>query len=77
MNKGSRFKAFTNREDAEKFARGSCDYFPSPSKTSLPLSPVKTAPLFSNGGLKAHLYSSSYLALLSDLLLGILHPLSW
>lgn len=52
MNKGSRFKAFTNREDAEKFARGSCDYFPSPSKTSLPLSPVKTAPLFNNGGLK-------------------------
>ncbi|XFG09085.1 PREDICTED: ankyrin repeat and LEM domain-containing protein 2 [Capra hircus] len=51
MNKGSRFKAFTNREDAEKFARGSCDYFPSPSKTSLPLSPVKTAPLFSNDGL--------------------------
>lgn len=51
MNKGSRFKAFTNREDAEKFARGSCDYFPSPSKTSLPLSPVKTAPVFSNDGL--------------------------
>ncbi|XP_012512717.1 PREDICTED: ankyrin repeat and LEM domain-containing protein 2 isoform X2 [Propithecus coquereli] len=48
MIKGSRFKAFSTREDAEKFARGVCDYFPSPSKTSLPLSPVKTAPLFSN-----------------------------
>uniref|UniRef100_A0A2I2YSH9 Ankyrin repeat and LEM domain-containing protein 2 n=1 Tax=Gorilla gorilla gorilla TaxID=9595 RepID=A0A2I2YSH9_GORGO len=52
MIKGSRFKAFSTREDAEKFARGICDYFPSPSKTSLPLSPVKTAPPFSNDGLK-------------------------
>ncbi|KAM5200582.1 ankyrin repeat and LEM domain-containing protein 2 isoform 1-T1 [Hipposideros larvatus] len=51
MIKGSRFKAFSSREDAEKFARGICDYFPSPSKTSLPLSPVKAAPLFSNDGL--------------------------
>ncbi|XP_020929598.1 ankyrin repeat and LEM domain-containing protein 2 isoform X2 [Sus scrofa] len=51
MIKGSRFKAFTSREDAEKFARGICDYFPSPSKTSLPLSPVKMTPLFSNDGL--------------------------
>ncbi|XP_062941204.1 ankyrin repeat and LEM domain-containing protein 2 isoform X2 [Cynocephalus volans] len=51
MIKGSRFKAFSTREDAEKFARGICDYFPSPSKTSLPLSPVKIAPLFSNDGL--------------------------
>ncbi|XP_027588937.2 ankyrin repeat and LEM domain-containing protein 2 isoform X1 [Pipra filicauda] len=41
MIKGSRFKAFTNREDAEKFAKGICDYFPSPSKSSLCLSPVK------------------------------------
>uniref|UniRef100_H0WUM8 Ankyrin repeat and LEM domain-containing protein 2 n=1 Tax=Otolemur garnettii TaxID=30611 RepID=H0WUM8_OTOGA len=52
MIKGSRFKAFSTREDAEKFARGICDYFPSPSKTSLPPSPVRTAPVFSNGGLK-------------------------
>uniref|UniRef100_A0A2K5DWE7 Ankyrin repeat and LEM domain-containing protein 2 n=1 Tax=Aotus nancymaae TaxID=37293 RepID=A0A2K5DWE7_AOTNA len=52
MIKGSRFKAFSTREDAEKFARGICDYFPSPSKTSLPLSPVKIAPLFSNDGSK-------------------------
>nr|XP_011754631.1 ankyrin repeat and LEM domain-containing protein 2 isoform X1 [Macaca nemestrina] len=52
MIKGSRFKAFSTREDAEKFARGICDYFPSPSRTSLPLSPVKTAPLFSSDGVK-------------------------
>ncbi|ELW66965.1 Ankyrin repeat and LEM domain-containing protein 2 [Tupaia chinensis] len=52
MIKGSRFKAFSTREDAEKFARGICDYFPSPSKTSTPLSPVKMTPFFSNGGLK-------------------------
>ncbi|NXY48606.1 ANKL2 protein, partial [Ceuthmochares aereus] len=41
MIKGSRFKAFTNREDAEKFAKGICDYFPSPTKSALCLSPVK------------------------------------
>ncbi|KFO72324.1 Ankyrin repeat and LEM domain-containing protein 2, partial [Cuculus canorus] len=41
MIKGSRFKAFSNREDAEKFAKGICDYFPSPSKSTLCLSPVK------------------------------------
>ncbi|NWX97084.1 ANKL2 protein, partial [Nothoprocta ornata] len=41
MIKGSRFKAFSNREDAEKFAKGICDYFPSPSKSSSCLSPVK------------------------------------
>ncbi|XP_077015623.1 ankyrin repeat and LEM domain-containing protein 2 isoform X2 [Tamandua tetradactyla] len=58
MNKGSRFKAFSSREDAEKFARGNSDYFPSPSKISLPLSPVKIAPIFSNGGVKDGLYSS-------------------
>ncbi|XP_005733641.1 ankyrin repeat and LEM domain-containing protein 2 isoform X1 [Pundamilia nyererei] len=38
--KGARFKAFSNREDAEKFAKGICDYFPSPSK-SVCVSPVK------------------------------------
>ncbi|NXK85818.1 ANKL2 protein, partial [Formicarius rufipectus] len=48
MIKGSRFKAFTNREDAEKFAKGICDYFPSPSKSSLCLSPVKMG-LFNRG----------------------------
>ncbi|XP_053557869.1 ankyrin repeat and LEM domain-containing protein 2 isoform X2 [Bombina bombina] len=44
MLKGSRFKAFPSREDAEKFARGICDYCPSPSKTSLTMSPVKLSP---------------------------------
>lgn len=47
MIKGSRFKAFSNREDAEKFAKGICDYFPSPSKSSL--SPVKIGPLLNKG----------------------------
>lgn len=57
MIKGSRFKAFSSREDAEKFARGICEYFPSPSKTSCLLSPVKTASLSSNGRLKGKLCS--------------------
>ncbi|XP_067395919.1 ankyrin repeat and LEM domain-containing protein 2 isoform X2 [Emydura macquarii macquarii] len=51
MIKGSRFKAFSNREDAEKFAKGICDYFPSPSKSTLSLSPVKIGPLFNRDGL--------------------------
>uniref|UniRef100_A0A8C2M9G8 Ankyrin repeat and LEM domain-containing protein 2 n=1 Tax=Cricetulus griseus TaxID=10029 RepID=A0A8C2M9G8_CRIGR len=51
--KGSRFKAFPTREDAEKFARGMCDYFPSPNKTMSSLSPVKAVPLFGSDGLKA------------------------
>ena len=34
MMKGARFKAFPSREDAEKFAKGMCDYFPSPSKST-------------------------------------------
>ncbi|KAK9522372.1 hypothetical protein VZT92_018841 [Zoarces viviparus] len=37
--KGARFKAFPNREDAEKFAKG--DYFPSPNKSTPCVSPVK------------------------------------
>ncbi|KAG8597350.1 hypothetical protein GDO81_002260 [Engystomops pustulosus] len=41
--KGSRFKAFQSRDDAEKFARGICDYYPSPSKSAMSLSPVKVA----------------------------------
>lgn len=49
MIKGSRFKAFSNREDAEKFAKGICDYFPSPNKPSLSLSPVKVCSAFSRG----------------------------
>ncbi|XP_054630876.1 ankyrin repeat and LEM domain-containing protein 2 [Dunckerocampus dactyliophorus] len=39
--KGARFKAFSNREDAETFAKGMCDYFPSPSKSATCVSPVK------------------------------------
>ncbi|XP_068559992.1 ankyrin repeat and LEM domain-containing protein 2 [Cebidichthys violaceus] len=39
--KGARFKAFPNREDAEKFAKGVCDYFPSPNKSTPCVSPVK------------------------------------
>ncbi|XP_028633228.1 ankyrin repeat and LEM domain-containing protein 2 isoform X2 [Grammomys surdaster] len=50
--KGSRFKAFPTREDAEKFARGICDYLPSPSKTMSLLSPVKAVPLCGSEGLK-------------------------
>ncbi|XP_070689474.1 ankyrin repeat and LEM domain-containing protein 2 [Pempheris klunzingeri] len=41
MIKGSRFKAFPHREDAEKFAKGICDYFPSPNKSTPCVSPVK------------------------------------
>lgn len=63
MIKGSRFKAFSSREDAEKFARGICCYFPSPSKTSSQLSPVKIASLSSNGGVKGKLCSSSQLGI--------------
>ncbi|MEE6504371.1 hypothetical protein FKM82_005164 [Ascaphus truei] len=44
MMKGSRFKAFPSREDAEKFARGICDYYPSPTKSSVSPSPVKLGP---------------------------------
>uniref|UniRef100_A0A8C5PA20 Ankyrin repeat and LEM domain-containing protein 2 n=1 Tax=Leptobrachium leishanense TaxID=445787 RepID=A0A8C5PA20_9ANUR len=43
--KGSRFKAFPSRDDAEKFARGICDYYPSPGKMSAPSSPVQHLPL--------------------------------
>ncbi|XP_072809155.1 ankyrin repeat and LEM domain-containing protein 2 [Vicugna pacos] len=58
MMKGSRFKAFTSREDAEKFARGVCDCSPSPRKASLPPPPVRTVPLLSDGGLRDGLYLS-------------------
>ncbi|XP_038618329.1 ankyrin repeat and LEM domain-containing protein 2 [Tachyglossus aculeatus] len=51
MIKGSRFKAFSSREAAEKFAKGICDYFPSPSKTPLSPSPVKVGSFFSRDGL--------------------------
>ncbi|KAF7687738.1 ankyrin repeat and LEM domain-containing protein 2 [Silurus meridionalis] len=50
MMKGARFKAFSSREDAEKFAKGLCDYFPSPSKCAPCVSPVKTALVFGKDG---------------------------
>ncbi|XP_053530569.1 ankyrin repeat and LEM domain-containing protein 2 isoform X3 [Ictalurus punctatus] len=50
MMKGARFKAFSTREDAEKFAKGLCDYFPSPSKCAPCVSPVKTALVFGKEG---------------------------
>lgn len=61
--KGSRFKAFPTREDAEKFARGVCDYFPSPNKTMSSLSPVKAVPLFGSDGLKGKSCCTTCLAI--------------
>lgn len=52
MMKGARFKAFPNREDAEKFAKGICDYFPSPSKSAPCVSPVKPGLVLSKGKLR-------------------------
>lgn len=49
MMKGARFKAFSTPEDAEKFAKGLCDYFPSPSKCAPCVSPVRTALVFGKG----------------------------
>ncbi|XP_041757240.1 ankyrin repeat and LEM domain-containing protein 2-like isoform X1 [Coregonus clupeaformis] len=46
MMKGARFKAFSSREDAEKFAKGICDYYPSPSKFAPCVSPVKPGLVF-------------------------------
>ncbi|XP_053725601.1 ankyrin repeat and LEM domain-containing protein 2 [Synchiropus splendidus] len=45
MMKGARFKAFSNREDAERFAKGACDYVASPNKSALCVSPVKPGPV--------------------------------
>ncbi|KAM4745858.1 ankyrin repeat and LEM domain-containing protein 2 isoform 2-T3 [Anableps anableps] len=39
--KGARFKAFTSREEAERFSKGLCDYCPSPSKSTPCISPIK------------------------------------
>ncbi|KAK5933001.1 hypothetical protein CgunFtcFv8_004660 [Champsocephalus gunnari] len=41
MMKGARFNRFANREDAEKFAKGICDYFASPNKSTPCVSPAK------------------------------------
>lgn len=49
MMKGARFKAFPNREDAEKFAKGICDYFPSPNKSAPCVSPAKPGLVISKG----------------------------
>lgn len=49
MMKGARFKAFSNREDAEKFAKGICDYYPSPSKFAPYVSPVIPGLVFCKG----------------------------
>lgn len=49
MMKGARFKAFANREDAEKFAKGICDYYPSPSKSTPCVSPVRPGLVFCKG----------------------------
>ncbi|MFT7808403.1 ankyrin repeat and LEM domain-containing protein 2 isoform X1 [Arapaima gigas] len=46
MMKGARFKPFSNREDAEKFAKGICDYCPSPSKLIPCISPGKPSLMF-------------------------------
>ncbi|KAJ8380203.1 hypothetical protein SKAU_G00009810 [Synaphobranchus kaupii] len=46
MMKGARFKPFSNREDAEKFAKGICDYYPSPSKSAPCMSPGKPGVVF-------------------------------
>ncbi|XP_061116885.1 ankyrin repeat and LEM domain-containing protein 2 isoform X2 [Conger conger] len=48
--KGARFKPFSNREDAEKFAKGICDYYPSPSKSAPCVSPGKPGVVFYKEG---------------------------
>ncbi|XP_035234330.1 ankyrin repeat and LEM domain-containing protein 2 [Anguilla anguilla] len=50
MMKGARFKPFSNREDAEKFAKGICDYYPSPSKSAPCVSPGKPGVVFYKEG---------------------------
>ncbi|KAM9822554.1 ankyrin repeat and LEM domain-containing protein 2 isoform X1 [Syngnathus typhle] len=45
--KGSRFKAFSNREDAERFAKGICDYFPFLNKSMACVSPVEPGQIIS------------------------------
>ncbi|KAK1892111.1 Ankyrin repeat and LEM domain containing protein 2 [Dissostichus eleginoides] len=47
MMKGARFNRFANREDAEKFAKGICDYFASPNKSTPCVSPAKPGLLLS------------------------------
>ena len=49
MMKGARFKAFANREDAERFAKGICDYVSSPNKSAACVSPAKLGLVLSKG----------------------------
>ncbi|XP_072908015.1 ankyrin repeat and LEM domain-containing protein 2 isoform X3 [Hemitrygon akajei] len=53
MMKGSRFKAFTNKEEAEKFAKGICDYYPSPTKSSACVSPLKGSVIYNRDWLSS------------------------
>ncbi|KAJ8285999.1 hypothetical protein GJAV_G00033350 [Gymnothorax javanicus] len=50
MMKGARFKPFSTREEAEKFAKGICDYYPSPSKSAPCVSPGKPGVVFYKEG---------------------------
>ena len=59
MMKGARFKAFSSREDAEKFAKGICDYYPSPSKAVQCISPVKPG-IFTKGKQKTLTHSGCF-----------------
>lgn len=62
--KGARFKAFPNREDAEKFAKGICDYYLSPSKTLPCVSPAKPGAVAGKGGHTSRLGLLSFLSVL-------------
>lgn len=62
--KGARFKAFPNREDAEKFAKGICDYYLSPSKTLPCVSPAKPGAVAGKGGHTSCLGLLSFLSVL-------------
>lgn len=68
--KGARFKAFPNREDAEKFAKGICDYFLSPSKTLPCVSPAKPGAVVSKGGHASCLGLFGFLSVVVPLVLN-------
>lgn len=68
--KGARFKAFPTREDAEKFAKGICDYFLSPSKTVSSVSPAKAGTVISKGGYISCLRLFSFQSVLIPLVLS-------
>lgn len=58
--KGARFKAFNNREDAEKYAKGVCDYFPSPNKSTPCVSPIKSNLLLCKGKFPCVFYQGTF-----------------